>query len=312
VRAAPTIVLRSDDVLVRIDPQHGGEVLDLIDLRSNRQLLGRPPFASEPPRSGDLDEAAWTASYRGGWQLLTPNAGSACEVDGGLHGFHGRASNDPWTVQSVGADRAVLRWNGHGLVVRREYSVTGATLCASVHWEAVARTPLVAVEHVALGLELLDPEVVIELPSGLAYEMDERAGPARAPAGSPRWPGVRLADGTIEHAGRWARAEPRSRLTCVQDVEDGFARITNVRSGAGVIIEWEVDKLPHLWMWHEARRSGGPWRCLTELLVIEPASVPHHQGLAAAIAHDQATWVGPGQGFGYRVSVTAVPGGGYG
>lgn len=50
------ITLRSDDLLVRLDPDHGGEILDLIDLRSGRQLLGRPPFGSEPILPGDLRE----------------------------------------------------------------------------------------------------------------------------------------------------------------------------------------------------------------------------------------------------------------
>jgi hypothetical protein len=54
--------LASDAVAVRIDPSHGREVLELFDLRSGRQLLGRPPFASDPPRSGELDETTWTRS----------------------------------------------------------------------------------------------------------------------------------------------------------------------------------------------------------------------------------------------------------
>jgi hypothetical protein len=312
MRAGRAIVLRSDDLLVWIDPEHGGEVLDLVDLRSGRQLLGRPPFAAAPPRAGDLDEEEWTAAYRGGWQLLTPNAGAACEVERCRHGFHGRASNDPWTVLSQSGEDAILRWRGHGLAVRREYSLNGATLRVDVRWEAEERRPLIAVEHIALGLEVLDPEVWIELPDGAAYEMDERAGPPRAPAGSPRWPEVRLAGGAIERADRWELADPRSRLVCVQDVDRGRARITNARSGAGVDVAWDAARLPHLWMWHEARRSDGPWRSLTELLVIEPASVPHHQGLAAAIDHGQAVWVEPGRDFGYAMSVTAVPGAGYG
>ena len=76
------IVLRSDELLVRVDPSHGGEILDLVDLRTGRQLLGRPPFGSVPPAVGDLDEETWTASYRGGWQVLFPNAGSPCTVNG--------------------------------------------------------------------------------------------------------------------------------------------------------------------------------------------------------------------------------------
>lgn len=54
------IALRSDGVLVRLDPRHGGEILGLVDLGTGRQLLGLPPFPSLEPRSGALDEDAWT------------------------------------------------------------------------------------------------------------------------------------------------------------------------------------------------------------------------------------------------------------
>ena len=103
------IVLQDDRLLVRLDPAHGGEILDLVDLTTGRQLLGRPPFGSYLPRPGDLDEETWTASYRGGWQLVTPSAGTPSTVAGTWHGFHGRASNDPWEVlESAGREAAAL------------------------------------------------------------------------------------------------------------------------------------------------------------------------------------------------------------
>jgi len=149
------VILQSEALLLRIDAGHGAEVIDLVDRRTGRQLLGRPPFASRTPRAGDLDEETWTASYRGGWQLLTPNAGSACAVAGARHGFHGRASNDPWQVLEHDMTGATLRWAGHGLAVERRFSVKDATVHADVRWESAERTPLLAVEHVALGIELL-------------------------------------------------------------------------------------------------------------------------------------------------------------
>jgi hypothetical protein len=302
------VILRSKSLYARIDPRHGAEVIDLVDLRTGRQLLGRPPFASALPRPGDLEEDAWTASYRGGWQLLTPNAGAPCEVGERRHGFHGRASNDPWEVVEQAADRARLRWTGHGLVVHREIVLAGADVRVAVTYEAEAPAPLVAVEHIALGIEVLDPDVVIELPAGRAVEMDEREGSAAAAPDAPRWPEVALMDGSTERADRWSLVRSRSRLVSVQDVPEGAATVRNGVSGAGVALAWDPVRLPHLWLWHEVRASGGPWRGCTELLVVEPASVPHHLGLAAAIAHDQATWVQPGRPFGYSVALTALPG----
>ena len=304
------MILRSDALLLRIDSGHGAEVIDLVDLRSGRQLLGRPPFASLPARAGELDEDTWTASYRGGWQLLTPNAGSACAVAGTRHGFHGRASNDPWQVLEHDTAGATLRWAGHGHTVERRLSVADATVHADVRWESAERLPLLAVEHLALGIELLDPEVVIELPAGRAVEMAERAGPSRAPADAPLWPEIGLADGSRERGDSWPLTRPRARLACVQQVPEGNARVVNARTGAGVALSWDRERLPHVWIWHEVRTTGGPWRGMTEMLVIEPASVPHHLGLETAIAEGQAAWTDSGQPFGYRLSVTVLPGAG--
>lgn len=298
------IVLASHDLLVRVDPSHGAEILDLVDLHTGRQLLGRPPFSSTEPRDGDLDELAWTAAYRGGWQVVLPNAGNACEVGGVRHGFHGRASNDPWAVVSRSAASATLAWEGHGLHVTRRLDVLGGGLAVSVEATATADgVPLVAVEHLSVGLELLEPEVELELPGGLAYELSETDGPAERPADARAWPESLLLDGSVERCDRWCLQEPRSRYMVVTDVPEGRAAIRNRRTGQGLELRWDVDWLRHLWLWHEARTYAGPWRRQAEILAIEPASVPHGLGLAEAIRHGQAMTLRDGETVGYRLTV---------
>jgi hypothetical protein len=287
--------LASESVAIRIDPRHGGEVIDLIDLRSGRQLLGRPPFASDQPVAGELDEATWTRSYRGGWQLLVPNAGNPCVVDGVPHGFHGRASTDRWDVVAVRPDAAELTWAGHGLRVERSFSVRGDSISVRSTVVAEQTTALVWVEHVGLGIELLDPSVEIELPGGLAYEVSEQSGPATPPEDAARWPDARLLDGTVERADRAVLTTPRSRLLVVADVPEGRLVVRNRDRRQGIEIKWDAEWLPHLWMWHEVRTSGGPWRQLAETLVVEPASVPHTLGLETAREMGQAHLLETGQ-----------------
>jgi hypothetical protein len=303
------IVLRSPELLVRLDPGHGGEILDLVELRTGRQLLGRPPFASTAPVGGDLDEAEWTAAYRGGWQVVLPNAGSACVVDGVRHGFHGRASNDPWSVDEADESSARLSWSGHGLSVERRLALRNGGLSVSVLVTAIERAPLVALEHVALGPELLEPEVELELPGGHAFELDEAAGPPEPPADAAAWPEVRLLDGSTEHADRWPLERERSRLYCVADLPRGRAVVRNAGHGHGLELTWETDWLHHVWIWHEVRTYGGPWRGQTELLAVEPASVPHPLGLAAAVEHGQARWLDPGESFRYELSARPLAAG---
>jgi galactose mutarotase-like enzyme len=299
------IVLRSEELLALVDPGHGAELTDLVHLPTGRQLLGRPPFATALPVGGDLPEDVWTASYRGGWQLAAPNAGAACRVGDSEHGFHGRASNDPWDVVEAAASAATFVWRGHGLVLTRSLELAGATVVVRVSAEAVERAPLVVLEHIALGVELLEPEVEIDLPSGLAYELSEMDGPPSPPAGAPTWPDVLLADGSLERADRWDLELPRSRLLAVAELPEGRARVRNARTGMTVQLRWDAEWLRHLWLWHEARLYGGPWRRQAELLAIEPTSVPHPLGLAAALEHGQALVLAPGETASYELRLTA-------
>jgi hypothetical protein len=300
------IALRSDELLVGLDPDHGAEILDLVDLRSGRQLLGRPPFEPAPPRTGDLDEATWTNSYRGGWQIVAPNAGNACTVDGAQHGFHGRASVDPWELLAHHDSTATLRWRGHGLELVRRIEVTGRMVTAELDWTALAqRTPLIALEHICFGSELLDPAVEI-VAEARAHEMSERHGPPCPPDDAADWPRSRLLDGRTELAGSWPRARPRARLTALTGWNRGCAELRNRDRATSVRVTWDTARLPAAWVWHEARVTGGPWREQAELLGFEPAAVPHCLGLAEAIRHGQAWWAVPGRRDRYRLTVTVA------
>jgi hypothetical protein len=303
------IELRSPHLAVRLDEAHGGEILDLVDLRSGRQLLGRPPFTPGPAQGGDLSEGEWTAAYRGGWQVLLPNAGSACEVDGTAHGFHGRASNDPWELEDRSPASALLTWSGHGLRARRRLELAGDELAVAVDLTALDEgVPLVLTEHIALGLELLDPEVAIELPGGLAFELDEATGPPEPPPDAAQWPELLRLDGSTERADRWPLSRERSRLYCVSRLPAGRAVVRNLGRAQALQLSWSADVLPHLWVWHEVRTYGGPWESRAELLVVEPSSVPHTLGLATAMEFGQARRLRRGESLRYEVVARPTPG----
>ena len=297
------IVLRSSGVLARLDPLHGGEILDLVDLETGRQLLGRPPFPSLEPRSGTLDEETWTDRYRGGWQTVTPNAGNDCTVSGERHGFHGAASTAPWQVLELQNSAATLRWKGHGLEVTREVSARDDVLSVETEWRAVGdRAAFLVVEHLVAGLELISPAATIRLPGGRAFELSETTGPVRAPASAPNWPDVLLPDDTTEQADRISLDLAGSRFVAVEALPAGWYEVVNDLTGQGLRVEWDVAALPHLWIWREVRASGGRWRGQAELLGLEPASVPHSLGLERALAERQAIVLAAGERFVSQVS----------
>lgn len=297
-----TLSLRSEDLDLELDAQHGAEIVRLADRRRGLDLLATPPYEPAVPADGELEELAWTRAYRGGWQILTPNAGDACHVNGVRHGFHGRASHAPWQVDAVSAEAVTLSWRGHGLTVTRTYHLEGRTLAATTTWRAHRRpAPMVHVEHLAVGRALLDPEVIVRLPGGWAAEHPAEPQSGLEPHGSRRWPDVALLDGTVEQAGRWRLTETRYRFAVVRDIDRGHAEIENPARKLRIRLEWDARQLPHVWLWHEVRGSGGLWSNRTELLGLEPASVPHAFGLRRATDAGQATWVKPGRPVEHRV-----------
>jgi hypothetical protein len=179
--------------------------------------------------------------------------------------------------------------------VTRAFSLAGDAVTVRSTITAQTSTEFLWVEHISLGLELLDPAVEISLPGGRAYELSEQTGPTGPPADAALWPVVRLLDGSLEQADRAILTAPRSRLLAVADLPEGRLELHNRDRGQGIEIAWDVSWLPHLWMWHEVRTSGGPWRELTEMLVVEPACVPHTLGLDAARRSGHAHRLGAGE-----------------
>jgi Domain of unknown function (DUF4432) len=300
------IELSSAELAVTLDPSHGAEILQLWQRSSGRQLLGHPPGEPGPSLAGDLDEQTWTSRYRGGWQLAVPNAGNACRLGGERHGFHGRGSVDPWDVLERERDRAVVRWVGHGLELTRSVTVVGGSVAVELSWTATdAPTPLIAVEHVCFGRELLDPEVEV-LAEARAHEMSEQDGPVQTPPDAMPWPHSRLLSGEIENAASWPLSQTRARFTSLTGFKRGRAAVRNARTGLGVRIDWEHTKLPGAWLWHEVRATPGIWDQKAELMGFEPASVPHSLGLAEAVARGQAIWAAPGERDGYWMQISLL------
>ena len=238
-----------------------------------------PPFRSAATSTSRRGRPPTAAAGRS----CSPNAGNACEVGGVRHGFHGRASHDPWTVarrvrrpppRSTGkatgcaSSRAARarRRSARGRPSRRPRPPTGSRSSPS--------------STLSVGLELLEPEVEIELPGGLAYELTETDGPPERPPGARRWPESLLLDGSVERCDRWP-LDVRAAATWSSPTFPRAAPPSGTpRRGQGLELRWDADWLRHLWIWHEVRTYERALARQAEILAIEPASVPHGLGLA--------------------------------
>ena len=282
-----TILMRDGDLSLTVVPDRGAEVRSL-EFRGV-ELLYRAPWSADPLPPGPLDAVPWERAWHGGWQLLWPNAGPACMVDGVELGFHGAGSTAPFTVVESDATRAVLRCELGGLACERSFEVTAARVRAGARIcnRSDAAIPLIVVEHLILGGRLAAEGTTIELAGGHVV--------------GHAWDGTPVLPGTA-----WPRLGGEdlsvlpaviSQFAVVRDLPSGAARIT-AADGTTLDVHFDPVAFPHLWLWEE--RFGAtvpPWNAQAACLAVEPSSVPSADGLAGAIDRGEAIVLQPGEEF---------------
>lgn len=273
-----TLSLSSGDVEAIVAPEQGCEVRSL--RFRGTELLFQAPWAPAPVPTAPASAEDWEACWRGGWQILLPNSGEPCTVDGRRHGFHGDASIAPWDVLDAGPAGLLAAWtDADGLVAERSVEVrpNGVRVRTEVVNSSGAPQGLVPTEHLVLGGPLAGEDAEIELAGGTVAPQTwngEPDGPvAPWPAGFDRLDG-----------------RPFSRFGVVRDVAGRRA----VVRGGGITLTLGFTH-PHLWLWQE---GGGamtaPWLGTTACLAIEPSYCASADGLAAALARGEAIVLEPG------------------
>lgn len=277
------IELVSPTAAAVIDPIGGATITHFgEDLSEGSNVLAhydwqQPIRARDGGRYGDT-RLEWLSDYRGGWQLLTPNAGEAAELDGAEHPFHGEVSRAPWRVERRTATSVTMSVDTNGpLIARRTISVgtEAARISASttLHNPAGPTASAILVEHIAFK---------------------GGDGDAVSAPGSSRW-----APGALESRGG-----------------SGFARLVGGVEGhveftspgmRTARVEWDPRRLPFLWHWQERRSEGFPWFGRADIVGLEPASASNADGLAAAVARGEAWSIGAGESVSAEVSILLLP-----
>ena len=277
--------VRAGDLEVTVDERFGGEITSVRS--QGRELLATydwdsPVGVSRSVGYGD-PKLDWLSDYRGGWQLLVPNAGAACVVDGVPLPFHGEWSRTRVTVSGRAADRVVMTAGlRFPLSVERAVSVaTGperVLVRTTVSNRSTGSLPFVWGEHPAFAVASGDH---IDLPPVELLDVDG------APAG--RWP--TLGDG--RHLDVVDAGQPTESVHYLVGFTRGWAAVR--RPHVGVALAWDVADFPASWLWHEIASPGFPFYGRTSLVAVEPASSWPGTGLAGAIERGQAFVLAPGE-----------------
>jgi hypothetical protein len=288
-----TVTLESEALRAVVDPARGFEIASLVARERGIELLYQAHWERAPLGTPPLDEAAWTAAWGGGWQLLVPNASVACTVGGRRHGYHGDGSVADWELRDEADGHAVGVWSDpSGLACQRRVEVDGPSLTVRTFVENVfaSAVPLVLVEHLVLGGPIAGELALIDLPGG---RVEPAAWDGRPLAEATPWPLVPDGDRLVD----WSRLGPRplSRFGVVQGLPEGRAHVRNPAAGVGVRLAWPAATMPNLWLWQEGCGTADPpWDGRTACLAIEPSTVSRADGLAQALRRGDAIQLAAG------------------
>ena len=285
------ITASNHELVVTIDPSLGGEIRQIAFGGDPLLAFGdwdSPVAVSRSSTYGDA-KLDWLSEYQGGWQLLVPNAGATCVVDGVPLPFHGEWSRTRVDVRDCSPARVTMR-SGTRLpfVVERTIEVldgpTRVRVTTTIENVSAAAQPFAWGEHPAF---LVGPGDVIDLPGGPAIDASA-AGDVRSwPDGLDTVPSER----------------PIESVHYLPERPAGWAALR--RPHVGVALAWELDDFAHLWLWRELGSTGFPFYGRTSIVALEPASTWPGDGLAAAVERGQAHWL---DGGAHRTaSATLVP-----
>lgn len=291
------IVLRSGEARAVVRPAEG---LGAAELHiGGASVLARTPWADQVSAEAEPagDEEAWVARWRGGWQLCFPSAGQPDPAAAPPEGFHGRASQTPWSVRRVERSRVEGEWqDGAGLVARRRWTVHPDGLEAETlaRNDGTASRRLALAEHLILGADILAPIVseagtLVLQADGVLAELDYAGMPTgrRSP-----WPGD-----------DWDRLHSLTPAR-VAALEGSTRRVVHVIGPAlTAVVSW--DGLDHALLWEEVGRTAEPpWNGVVHALGVEPTSTPHGAGTGLP---DGAITLAPGGELSWRVGLRVRP-----
>ncbi|MCU1494472.1 MAG: hypothetical protein JWO62_2236 [Acidimicrobiaceae bacterium] len=291
VAGVRALVLRNDHLAMSLLVDKGCDIYSLIDVASGVDVLFKSPWGLRPA-------AAWTqgqrsidrfiAAYPGGWQLLLPNGGDECSVDGAIWPYHGEAAMMPWSIVSLDAQGATLetRLVSVPFHIRREFHLDGPTvrLRESVTNESADEIEVMWSHHPAFGAPFLEARCVFTAGSTTLLADDLAPGTHLKAGSRHSWPVVRDTRGeSLDLSVMPGPDDPRAVLAYLEEFETGFFSITNPRLGLGVALRWPIETFPKAWLWQEVHASTGwPWYRRAYVAAIEPASTIPGQGFESA------------------------------
>ncbi len=305
-----TVVLDNGMLRATVTPGLGGTITSLRHLSSGAEVLARTPWeASSDPIPLAPDEASWLTRFAGGWPVMFPNAGDACEDGPIRHGFHGEGSVAPWTVD----------WQENSLFLTRLFAAVPVTMTRritladnrlEVAETIAAHAPCRVIwgQHVTLGSDLLAGAVTLATSAARLIACASYAPPASPliPGATGDWPHLPGHHGPVDLS---HPPEGAALLACLADLGPAPWASLARADGLTVLLDWTADPWPLAWVWVETGgTTDAPWHGKGRMLAIEPCTTWPATGFAAArAAGGPILTLAAGETRRARITLTVLP-----
>ncbi|WP_374114874.1 DUF4432 family protein [Pseudarthrobacter sp. R1] len=280
-----------------LDPERGGEIQSFARHGEGNGLAHYGWTTPNPPdqniRYGST-ELDWLAGYRGGWQVLFPNAGAECVIDGLRVAFHGEASvSRARVVERTGTSCTLSIGSRLPLELTRTVRILedfpAVQVEDTVHNIGIGPASFIWGHHPVFPLT---EGSVIDAPPAMVQIEPSKAGGHLLRSG--QWPRLSDQDGAWEDLSR-SPGDQRERLVYLHDLPEGWAALRHPDGGPpSIAISWDLNAYPHLWLWTLDGADGFPWYGRARMVGIEPQRAWPFDGLKGAIDRGQALTLEPG------------------
>ena len=214
------------------------------------EFLVRTPWADEEWSGTYLSGSSnkeWHRRYAGGWHTLVPHAGDERTLGGVEHPFHGEAAWRRWRLVEHDAAsctfEVVLRTTPFVVRRTRDRDRGRRRGAAERHEPVGPRRRLHLDGAPGVRRALIGPSTKLLM------------GSDPIDVYFPR-------DGNAHGAFQTVLAEGR-----------GTAELRNHDTGAAVVLRWDPELFPYLYVWQEHHQTAGfPWWGLMDTIALEPAS----------------------------------------
>ncbi len=268
---AETVVLENDLLAVKLVPEKGSDIVEILEKRRGLNLLYRSPvafhrFGSLSPPLG-TDDSGFMDYYEGGWQDILPSPGYPSSYKGARWGLHGETALLPWKARIVdeaglASVKLTVDLVRFPLRVEKTVSLGEGESVVRIKWEidnlAEQDVDFAWVQHIVFGRPMMGPGMKVDLKAGecIAGKYPRSRFEAEKPFDWPEAPA--LNGSTIDVSSEPDDSKRYEDVLYLKMKEPWYA-IRNTGLGLTIGVAWDRNAFPYLWYWLNNGVLDYPW-----------------------------------------------------